>query len=362
MRLYKKDAKGQIRIWECEPDYLNECLVIKHGVMGGEMQEKEEPVEEGKAGRDIDEQLELRMNSRVRRKLDNGYKDSLAKATQEHGTNQLGLLRPMKASPTIDKHKNVKWNLINPIDWNTAFVQRKYNGHRCLITKKDGKLIAYSRGGKVIDSITHILDNLDIPENTTLDGELYHHGTSLQTIGSWVRRKQPSTELLQYVTYDIISDEPFGRRFANLREMWLGEIDGIKIATTYAVGSFENTMEFFHMFLSEGYEGAILRHGITGYEDNKRSRSVLKIKSWSDEEFEVFAISESKDGLPVLHMEAENGEVFKALAPGTFLQKQEVLDNPEEYIGEMITIRYPELTDKGVPAQPVAVAWRNSDE
>lgn len=360
IKLYKKDSAGKIRVWSVEADYANECLIIEHGVLGGEIVTKEEFIDEGKAGRDIDEQLDSRLQSRANKKMDLGYVDSIEKANGPL-RNAIGFLMPMKAQPTVDKHLRVKEKLINQVDWSNAFVQRKYNGLRCLITQTEDGLVAYTRGGKYITTISHILDGMILPLNATIDGELYCHGTPLQTINSWAKRKQPNTSKLKLLAYDMISASEFGARFSNLKELnALGP--GVEIAETILVNSYKEAIGYFHQFRNEGYEGAILRHGIAGYEDGKRSKSVLKIKGWHDSEFVVVDITESKDGIAVLHMMTENGSQFKATAPGTYTEKKSVLRNKGEYIGLSVTIRFAELTNDGLPAQPVAVAWREKGE
>lgn len=358
--LYKKDGRGKMRQWSCEIDYTSECLVISHGTVDGELQEKEEYIEEGKAGRDIDEQLELKANSRINKKLDQGYVTSIDDA-KGPATNTLGFLRPMTAKALMDKNLKFKNSILNSINWNTAFVQRKYDGHRCLVvhTEEEG-LVAYSRGGKRIKSIEHILEGMDIPVNATLDGELYCHGEPLQRISSWVRRKQENTKRLHYVVYDMICDMPFYQRWFMLQGMNLGE--NAVIAETFGVCNINEAMKLFGKFKEDGYEGAMLRHGACDYEHGKRSSSLIKIKSWLENEFVVHDISASRDGWARLHMKSKNGIEFKASAPGTIKDREYALYDKDEYIGMSVTIRYAGLTDEGVPFQPVAVAWRNLDE
>jgi len=362
VELFKKDSSGTIRVWSIVIDHEMECLLITHGVLGGSLQEKEEYIEEGKASRDIDEQLESRMNSRVNKKLDNGYVKTIGE-TALPVTNALGLLRPMRAKPTVDKDLVFKKTLIDSIDWNNAFLQRKYNGLRCLIKNECGELIAYSRGGKRWESLGHILDCLSIPEGVTIDGELYHHGTHLQTINSWAKRKQENTLKLRFLAYDVISDESYSKRFKKLSEICLSSGDKIILAETAIVINMDGCTKYFNQFREDGYEGAIIRHGSSGYEVDKRSSSTLKLKAWFDDEFIVNDITESpRDGMAVLHMSTENGLSFKATAPGSFAEKREALRNKDEYIGFSVTIRYAEKTKDGKPAQPVAVAWRERGE
>lgn len=357
--LYKKDAKGVIRVWSIEIDYILECLTISHGSLGGEIQDKDEYIEEGKAGRSIEEQLESRLSSRVNKKLDAGYTENISDA-KNGAVNSLGLIMPMKAQPTVDKYLKWKKNIGN-VDWRTAYIQRKYNGLRCLSTRDFDGIVTYTRGSKRLEAISHIRKDIEnLEECITIDGELYHHGTPLQTINSWVKRQQEDTKKLTYVVYDLACNAPFIERFEMLLEICKSLGDSVIVAETFKVDSFEAAIEYFQQFRDEGYEGAIIRHGEGGYLSDKRPPTVLKLKAWIDHEFIVEKIDESpKDKVAMLHMRTKEGLWFKATAPGTFLEKRETLRDKDEYIGFAVTIRYAEETIDGKPSQPVAVAWRD---
>lgn len=359
MKLYKKDAKGQVRVWEIEIDYDEECLVITHGVEGGEIQEKLEFIEEGKAGRDVYEQLESRCESRINKKLDLGYVSDKSQMLDK-ALNVLGLPKPMLAHKS-DNHKH-------KINFNKGpvFVQRKYDGHRCLIAKTKRGFVAYSRNGKIINTIDFIkdqLESLNLTHGMILDGELYHHRTPLQTIGSWVKRKQKETHKLTYVIYDMISENPFQERlsYISLKINWQ-DLNNIIIAPTMKINSIDEAYKYLSKYRQEGYEGLILRHSDRGYEDGKRSKSLLKFKEWHDAEFVVNSISESKDGWAILNCATKNGTEFSVSAPGTMQEKHEVYRNREEYVGMSVNVQYAMLTVDGMPFHPIATAWRESGE
>lgn len=347
MNLYKLDNKKQIRIWTIDPtDY---GLRIEHGVLGGAMQEKYEQIGNGKAGRSLDDQIKSRINSRVVNQLAKGYKYSIEEANKG-ATNQLGLGRPMLAQPI---------KTIKKIDWTEAYVQFKYDGHRCLITKKNGMLIAYSRNGKIIESIDHILENLKVPEGYTLDGELYCHGETLQTIASWVKRKQADSAKLKYHVYDAMIDIPYAERYTYLHSI---QADNLIIVPTTPVFDLPTVMSMFPLAIDQGYEGLILRQGSTGYEESKRSKSLIKIKQFLDDEFYVTDITQSADGWGVLQCITDKGKEFSVSAPGTMEMKRQVLDDKLMYINKFIKIEYANLTPDGIPFHPVAISWRNKND
>lgn len=339
--LYIKDNRGQMRLWNIE--VVNNKLIITHGLVNGTLQVKEETVHRGLAGRTIEEQVKSRFRSRINEQYKKGYKNTLEEAKKSQGTNAMNLYKPMLAQPL----KNVKI-----IDYSHAFTQFKYDGHRCLITKRNGETIAYSRKGQLIQSVEHILADIDIAEGQTLDGELYCHGESLQTIGSWVRRNQPRSAELQYHVYDIMEDYSYQDRIRLLKMIRFGET--VKVAPTMVLSTPEDVSQRFLAAKKLGYEGLILRWGETSYEAGKRSHSLVKIKSVLDDNFMIVDIHLSTDGWGILECMLPSGDTFKVNPPGTMEARFDVSNNPSNYIGKMVRVEFANYTKDKIPFHPVA--------
>lgn len=353
IELFKSDARGQIRHWTVEASYDDECLLIYHGALNGQMQEVVEIVETNQSGRDIEEQMDLYANSRAQKKRYQGYKDTVELAVKFKGTNEDGRPRPMLAHKLKD-HKVV---------WACAMLQRKYDGHRCIVTNEDGVNIAYSRNGKSITSIDHILSKMNIPEGTFLDGELYAHGTMLQTINSLVKKPQKASEDLCYIVYDMIDERPYDERFEVIQDM---EITGklgcnATLAETFYPMTKDGAMQLFDRFRAEGYEGAMVRHGASEYECGKRSHGLLKIKSVEDDHFKVVAITPSVDGWAILRCLCKNGKTFTVSAPGNFDKKTEVLINSDRYLEKYVHVEFAFYTNEGIPFHPIATTWKDDE-
>lgn len=347
--LFRKNANGTIGTWRIWRE-LNQIRIAHALVEGGREVFHSEDVVTNQSGRTIDEQIQLRINSRISRMLDKGYKHSRDEALVSQ-SNQLGLARPMLAQKYRDA-KNVRYE--------NAVLQKKLDGHRCLITKQDGDIIAYSRQGKIIDTIPQITDFLAkrIPEGTTLDGELYLHGIPLQTLASWIKRKQKDSERLMFVTYDILSDDPYIDRHQELSEIVTTTHSHVKVLGTRPYVSSDELWKFFNEARGQGFEGLMLRTMHRGYEAGKRSDSLLKIKAFHDEEFQVIDIKSSKDGWAVCICKTPSGDIFSVSAPGNMDEKRYVLQNMNKFIGKFLTVEYSQLTQDGIPFHPNAIRWR----
>ena len=345
--LYTKDAKGDIREWAISHD--GETITIRYGFVGGTMQYQYEEIKTNSSGRDFFEQAELRVDSRISRQLDKGYVYSINKAREGKATNRMGKPKPMLAQKVDD---------VRGIDWDNAIVQPKFDGNRCLIYCEDGVNKAYTRNGKPVEAIDHILQDITLEEGMIVDGELYCHGQKLQTIVSWIKRKQEQTKQLKYHLYDFVAPD---LSYKLRSEIIKGIPKGSSIEAVYGlkVASREALQLAFRAYRAGGYEGAILRWGDFGYEDGKRSKSLLKLKEFHSDEFKVIDIIKSNEGWGILVCELQDRTgTFKVSAPGDMAEKYSYVINKDLYIGKDVTVEYAGLTNLGVPFHPIAINFR----
>lgn len=356
IKLYKVDNNGKVRVWAI--DHHMAQIQIEHGLLKGAKQIETEMVAVNQSGRTLAEQIQSRIESRVNKQLDKGYKYSIEEAKASLGQNAAGLLRPMLAQ----KFRDVK-----NLDYSNMWIQSKFNGHRCLITMTENGPVAYSRNGKFIETIPHILAKLQhLALGTTLDGELYVHGIPLQILGSWIRKRQSESSRLRFVCYDVIQPFAYAKRFDFIGQHLFG-LEGIDVAPSelYVPGRSINDM--MHARIADGYEGLILRHGNTGYEVGKRSQSLVKVKQCLDAEFCIVGVRQSSDGWAIFECYKIPGQYHNALvcdsfrvsAPGTMTDKQLAWANRSNLIGKMLTVEFFEWTNDKKPFHPVAIGVRD---
>lgn len=360
---FSKDQHGNTREWCIKGDVNDNhgIITINHGVYGNYLDGKFEYVYEGLAGRTLEEQIILRIQSRIHDKIKKGYAKDLKTAQEGNKVNLLGFKQPMLAK----KDKEVK------LDWSKGvYVQPKLNGHRCLVTNDSGELIAYSRGGLRINSIDHILELLNdqIDEGITLDGELYIHGVPLQTISSYVRKKQQNCLLLTYNIYDVDLPYCYSERLNYLLDLKtsLGDHIGINFLKSNFVTDRKQAELLSNSFVEKGYEGAMFRtDSVERYEDSKRSKSLVKYKGKNgknlEDDFLIIGVKQSNDCWAILTCTTKDGQKFDVSAPGTIDQKTNAYLNANSLIGQFVNVEYPELTLSGKPSQPVAKRYRDTD-
>lgn len=357
VKLYRKNALG-LGTWRVYHLPINSktqgTVIIAHSsVEGGSEITHSDPVYVNNSGRNIEQQIALEMRSRISRQMDKGYKLDRDEALKG-STNQLGLVNPMLAQKITDVR------ITQPM-LEYAYVQPKFDGHRCLITKQNGDMLAYSRRGKPITTIGHLLEDAYnwMQDGDTLDGELYVHGQSLQAISSLIKRDQVGSRALCYHWYDIVDHRRvFHDRWNVVKDLHSNsQHPQIKLVPTVRVAKMAEVYALFKAHRSQGYEGSMLRVSTAGYETAKRSAQLLKVKERHDCEVTVISMRPSSQGWAILRAKMDAGQEFDISAPGSVDEKTEVLKNEAKYIGRKLTIEYANLTAEGIPFHAVATRW-----
>jgi len=307
-----------------------------------------------------EQQAILELQAKARLKQDKGYTKDY-EAARLPATNTLGLKRPMLATP-IEKVKPEK------IDWSSAYVQPKLDGHRALF--KDG--ILYSRQGKPLE-LPHIMKAIAESglDHLHLDGELYVHGRPLQEVSRLIKKYTADSLEVKYHIYDCVMDDIFlGRSLAiheGLQDETYQDSHHIELVDTILVTSIDEVMAFHENFRQQGYEGTMLRYGDEHYRDGKRSQALLKIKEFHDAEFEVIGWEEGKprhsDGkvyaVPVWVCKVQgNGETFNVTAQGNMHEKNTQWHERTDHMGRMLTVKYHYMSKDGIPQLPIALRWK----
>lgn len=365
--LYKTHSNGKIGTWGVRVDDEGDhalMTVAAAKVIGGREVITETVYKEGKnIGRSNEttylEQAVSEARSKVMKKIDAGY----TRQKPEEGTvatNGLGLIKPMLAKP-IENVK--KWDF-------PVHVQPKMDGHRMLAAVVDHKVVLYSRQGKVLD-VEHIRTalqaayELDVWSGHTLDGEVYSHGETLQTISSWVKKPKPESLQLVYNIYDVDKKSSYEERLKYIDNL-LSNIETVHLdRTETTLVSTQQELEDLHArYIGEGYEGTIVRHSAIGYEQGKRSSSLMKKKDFQDAEFEIVGVLEGKPNLRqqtkvgIYRCKTDTGIEFQVTSPGDAQEKHIHAIEGKQNIGKYLTVKFFNHTPDGCPFHPVALRIR----
>ena len=225
-----------------------------------------------------------------------------------------------------------------------------------------------SRGGKEY-LVPHIQDQLFPIMNVgdVWDGELYIHGKYLEEIVSAVKKWNDNTPDIEFIIFDMVKNESYENRLISmqaLRRYTLScvEAPSIDVIEFCEVQDEQHMKQLHKQFVSEGYEGIMLRNCNGLYESGKRSADLQKYKTFMDEEMQVVGVEEDRNGNAVLRVFDKVAGVSFTVCYGDFDERKRQLQNPANYIGKWLTVKYQNrYKDSKLPQFPTGVMFRDCD-
>lgn len=361
--LYKISSLGKVQVWDVQVIERDSAGVIQiaWGAQDGKIQTTEEIVREGKnLGKKNEttpmEQALDQARSRWEKQKDRYYAESVEEATTLRG----GSTRPMLAQKHEDRKHRLKRG-------ETVFLQPKLDGMRCIAVRKQDRVDLISRGQKPITAVPQVAETLlgVMEVGEVWDGELYLHGMALEDIISACRPKKPNDVSLtmEYHIFDAIEQLPYPERFLTgplHRIVAMTDQIFIKAVPTKEVPyDPDKTDQWREKYEADGWEGMIIRLGRQEVYEHKKTMNLLKDKSFSDDEFVIVGAQTAKEGgrkhglLVNFVCQTTNAkgepDTFEATLMGKEDRLREMWPRKEEFIGKLATVRYQDLTKKGLP-------------
>lgn len=384
--LFKRDSNGKIRVVYLHLNFHQAIdgnfysITGETGLYNGKLVKRPlVTIQTGKSTRTIEQQATLQYNSLISSYLDKGYKDSAQLNINDindikeveskvpiDNTDTKGMKKPMLAKSIVDV-KNLSWT-------DKWFCSRKLDGVRCLIYQQNGVIQTSSRGGQDYNvAAYHIINDpivkhiFEIEPNIILDGELYIHGKPLSYISGIVRLDNlyDKHKELEFHCYDIVDEkQDFANRLCKLKKLATCSINStkLKICEHHLRTDEKSIRELHDKWVAEGYEGLVMRHEKNKYKCGARSATMLKIKTFTDAEFEIIDIIDGlRDEDMCFLLKTSDGNEFKAKPIGDRTLKQYYRDNIANIKGKMGKVKYfgYTTTDKPVPNLPVFITIRD---
>lgn len=306
-----------------------------------------EPTNLGRANeRDNKSQAYFEFDAILKKQRDLGFRYENEKASE--------VKKPMLAHKFRDHMEKAVW---------PSFVQPKLNGIRMLYDGQGGM----TRGGK--DIIPECIAHLQFDtEGHVMDGELMLPGNQLLQVSMTAIKKfrpELSPQLIYHV-YDVVEPEmPYANRMELVKRLCKNAPKNVHMVQTEVCNEKSEVMKYHKLFTSQGYEGAMLRNPRVGYEDGKRSYSLLKVKSFVDAEFKILDVIEgggSDKGLAIFVLDNGKGSRFNCRPEGTQESRREMFEARKSLIGKYLTVRYFELSKDEIPTFPIGVTVREKGE
>jgi len=359
--IFKRTETGSIQ--QLELIVKNNTFYTVTGKVGGKLITSIPTVVEGKnIGRSNEtspvEQAIKEAQAKWDKKVEKGYSTNIKKIDTCRT-----YFEPMLAHKYNDYKDNIKFPVL---------VSPKIDGCR-MVAQKNG---LWTRNGKPYVSCPHIIELLkpifDIHPTWVIDGEVYSHDNNFEKIISLVKRTKPtitdlkdSEDMVKLWIFDGLTEYKtmgFWTRFDKIKNEIKNLIPDYKKHIVFVeneiANSHEEVVKAHDKYVSQGYEGVMIRVADSEYE-NKRSKHLLKLKAFLDDEYEIIDIIEGKgnrSGMAGnLELKMPNGKTFSAGIRGGEDYYKELLKNKNKLIGKNTTIRYQNLSEDGIPRFPIAI-------
>ncbi len=251
---------------------------------------------------------------------------------------------------------------------------RKLDGVRCIaIADANGKVTLWSRQGNQFETLSKVIEEVEKLglKDKVLDGEIClvdkDGNEDFQGIMKQIRRKAHTIFNPKYLVFDIIDGSAFRSKLGNkeyasrytelnaylynAKEKGFNHLEVVKQVT---VTNEEHYTEMLEAANDLVWEGLILRKQISVYE-GKRSKSMLKCKSFYDAEYEVIdlefgpfrmienGLEVTKEVLSNVVVEHKGNRV--SVGSGFSIEEREhYKHHPENILNKIITVKYFEET------------------
>jgi DNA ligase-1 len=362
-QLYGLSRVGKVKQWKAkvvQNENLTATMIIETGYVGGKIREIPKLIKKGKnLGKTNEttpfEQAVSEAQSKWNGKRDENY--------------ELEMIDPDNYKPRIMLPQKAAQPGKGKIVY-SCYAQPKLNGV-CNLAEDpwpesiDSVVLHHTKGGHLFETLSHLDDwvkRLKAPG--PVHGELYYHGWSLQKIRSYTQKIKPDQEKLEYWLYDMAWPKASYSDRINWLEQIIEDITKqfpqcrIKMTPTVTVKNYEEAKYYHDLCVGQGFEGAVLKNKDGIYLFQHRSKDTEKMKDFQADEFEIIGGKEgvgSDAGCVIYRCTTKDGNPFSARPKGTVEDRQQMLKELPNDIGKMLTVRFAEYSEDGVPQHTVGI-------
>jgi DNA ligase-1 len=267
--------------------------------------------------------------------------------------------------PSFDTALGYEFDIDNPPNFKNEkwLSSRKLDGVRCILIIENGVVSTFSRQGLPFTTLANLENLFKGMGDGVFDGELCmvdaNGNEDFQSVMKEIRKKNHNITNFKYLVFDHLTLEEFRtktstRTFSERLNCLKKNIDfswnpRISLVEQTPVMSLEQIIEELDDANKRGWEGLILRKDAP-YK-GKRSKDILKVKSFSDQEFVVNKVVSG----PFRYVEAsaEREEVMLSAIEVTYkgntvsvgsgftiAERKRFHQNPEDIVGKIVTVKY----------------------
>lgn len=225
------------------------------------------------------------------------------------------------------------------------------------------------------NEIKSALLQLKMDPNILLDGEFYSKKVPFHTLNGYCNRKKldgktgyntipkENLESIHYYIFDCYfvkePNKPFDERHAYITQLLsTNTSEYLHLVPVTVVNQESEILPLHDQFVTEGYEGIMIRNAKSAYKLKDRSNDLLKYKNFLDAEFIIVGAEApttgKEEGCIIWILKVpDSQETFTCRPSDSYNDRQAeyqmYLEDPKQYIGKKYCVRYQELYDNGTP-------------
>jgi len=254
------------------------------------------------------------------------------------------------------------------VDWKDGwYVSRKLDGARTIaIVDSSGDVTFFSRSGNTFDTLSKVAEAIKALglKDVVFDGELClidkNGNEDFQGVMKELRKKNHTIQNPSYKIFDMVSHEefyskkgqpnkPYSIRLANLSEVIEDNNGCLGLLPQERIKHDDHFGEWIAKSTESGWEGLILRAD-EPYK-GKRSKDLLKYKSFFDDEYKVIDVemgpfryvkngAECEETMLSCVMIEHKGHLVRVGSGFSIDQRKEFYQDPKKILNKEITVQY----------------------
>ena len=257
-----------------------------------------------------------------------------------------------------------------------VWISPKLDGYRCLAIVNNGTVTLLSRNGTEYHNFPTIVQSFErcFPTGQhVFDGEIMSDNFQAMQKTAFSNKSHKSVGDVKYHAFGYIDyNEWISQKFKMLTKERLALLEAVS-------SSFDNNLVKVDQIYREslhdiymlqtkwemmGYEGAMVLPNIPYYL-GKKSNRLLKFKTMLSQDCVVTGMYEGKAGTRLeglmggIVVRQENDEICECGTGFSDEDRKVMWENQELYIGNLVEVKYQELTNDGIMRFPVFMRWRN---
>jgi DNA ligase-1 len=230
---------------------------------------------------------------------------------------------------------------------------------------RDGKVVLESRTGEPFEKFDLLRNEIatlfskmsaEMRDGFYWDGELYTNDIPFNEISGLVRMTVKHAKAadieksnkIHYYIYDCINinnlEMNCKERYAFMdnyfKSFKKGDITMVHRVETEVAEQPADVKSKHDAYVTQGYEGIMIRDMSGAYEVDKRSKYLQKYKEFNENEFKIVGFHEENGGLVIWDVILPNGKTCACAPNASDAQRKEMFKNGSNYIGKMLTVYY----------------------